>query len=157
MTAGETDRGRDIAAVAAAMVRHVLRAAPSLRLEVTSDRGGTWLHLTYPAPDGGTAAGPARPTHELTLIDSAAQTWGHFGDTRWQTLWAFVHAAASTDSAAPGPPEALWKHPACPTAHHRSRSELVIACPGWWKCPCGWRILADGSHVCLIRATPARR
>ena len=25
-------------------------------------------------------------------------------------------------------PRQLWKHPACPTAHHRSRGELVIAC-----------------------------
>jgi hypothetical protein len=41
---------------------------------------------------------------------------------------------------------------------HRSRGELVIAArAGLWECPSGWHILGDGSHVCPILATPARR
>ncbi len=97
MTVGEPGCDSDTAAVAAAMVRHVLPAAPSLRLEITSDDCGIWLHLTYPAPTAETAPNP--PAHELALIDSAARTWGHFGDSRWHTLWAVLPLPADTAKA----------------------------------------------------------
>ena len=105
MTRCDTGHGGQVAAVAAAMVRHVLPAAPSLRLEVTEDTcGGTWLHLTYPAPRAAPAPGPGPapgglpPAADLVLIDSAAHRWGHFGDSRWHTLWALLQTFSAKDA-----------------------------------------------------------
>ena len=90
MSTGDASRRGEVAAVAAAMVRHVLPAAPSLRLEITADDCGVWLHLTYPAPSAGSAPPPGSPASELNLINSAAQCWGHYGDTHWHTLWVLI-------------------------------------------------------------------
>jgi len=103
VTSGETGcaGGSQVATVAAAMMRHLLPAAPSLRLEVTRDDCGIWLHLTYPAPRSGRAAAPWGPAGELSLINSAAQRWGHYGDTHWHTLWALLPPQAGSAAADP--------------------------------------------------------
>lgn len=91
MTTSEIGYGSEIATVAAAMVRHVLPAASSLRLEVRADdRAGIWLHLTYPAPGPGSAPASRPAVGELSLINSAAQSWGHYGDAYWHTLWVLL-------------------------------------------------------------------
>ncbi len=56
MTTGETSRDSDIPTAATAIIRHVLPAAPILRLEITRDHNGVWLHLTYLAHSPGSAS-----------------------------------------------------------------------------------------------------
>jgi hypothetical protein len=87
--------------VAAAMLRHLLPGAPRLRLEITADDNGTWLHLTYPAARSWPASAAESIAGALTQIDSAAQHWGHHGDAHWHTLWALLSPPA--DPAPPGP------------------------------------------------------
>jgi len=99
VTTGHTSGDSDIAALAAAMVRHMLPAVPSLRLEVTRDHSGVWLHLTYPT-HGPAPASPSRSSAgDLPGIDSAALRWGHYGDSDWHTLWALLPAPADVASA----------------------------------------------------------
>jgi hypothetical protein len=90
------------AALAAAMVRHVLPAAGSLRLEMTTDECGTWLHLTYSPKDCDPRPSTAA-SESLTVVNSAALRWGHFGDSHCHTLWALLpsspHAAETGDDA----------------------------------------------------------
>jgi hypothetical protein len=89
---------QDAAALAAVMVRYVLPAAGSLRLEVTMDEDGTWLHLTYTAKESWQQTPPT--AHDgLTLVNSAAIRWGHFGDSHWHTLWALLPQQPRTGEA----------------------------------------------------------
>jgi len=121
------------------MVRHVLPAAPSLRLEVTEDTcGGIWLHLTYPAPGAGPVPGPCAASGgllsaaDLVLIDSTAHRWGHFGDTRWHTLWALVgpadSAAAADRSGRSGPGQQM--PPLLGAAPMLAGDDAIAADPG---------------------------
>lgn len=77
------------ATLAAAMVRHVLPAAGSLRLEIATDEHGTWLHLFYTPKEYKQEIPPTVPGG-LTLVNSMALRWGHFGDSHWHTLWALL-------------------------------------------------------------------
>jgi hypothetical protein len=43
----DTGNGHQALTVAA-MLHHLLPGAPYLRLEITADDNGIWLHLTYP-------------------------------------------------------------------------------------------------------------
>ncbi|HUK69265.1 MAG TPA: hypothetical protein VLW50_11020 [Streptosporangiaceae bacterium] len=90
MTTDEAGLSSEVATVASAMVRHVLPVTSSLRLEVTVEDCGVWLHLTYRVPGAGSVWAPGSPAGELSLINSAAQRWGHYGDTHWHTLWVLV-------------------------------------------------------------------
>ena len=97
MNTDELDYGGDVTAVAAAMVRHVLSlSAASLRLEITPDERGFWLHLTYPQAPCGAERASKSATSDLAMIDAVAECWGHYGDTHWRTLWALAAAPATT-------------------------------------------------------------
>jgi hypothetical protein len=102
-------RAHDAASLAAAMVRHVLPVAGSLRLEVTTDEYGTWLHLTYVPKECSHEGLPTAPG-DLTLVNSTALRWGCFGDGHWHTLWALLasppHAIQTGDDAADALPDA---------------------------------------------------
>lgn len=95
------------ATLAAAMVGHVLPAAGSLRLEVTTDEHGTWPHLSYTPKECRQETAPTAPGG-LAVVDSMALRWGHFGDSHWHTLWALLAPSADAHEAggdaAPPPP-----------------------------------------------------
>jgi len=94
--------GADVAKLVGALLRCVLPIAPRLRLEIVADGRGTWLSVTYPAADCGSAPGSWPPAGELAVIDSIAQRWGHCGDTRWKSFWALCFPPDAGAAAAPG-------------------------------------------------------
>ena len=90
MTGERVDHTEVVAAVAVAMLRYVLADKPSeLELRAVDCGRGLWLHLSYPAWEGGKVRTPGVAS-ELVRIDSLAVRWGHRADSELQTLWALL-------------------------------------------------------------------
>jgi hypothetical protein len=91
-TPGATGAGRELTDVAAAIFRVSLPyLAAGLYLRATHTQAGTLVQATHPldSPAALPAVTGQDTARDLLLIDALASRWGHSGDERTRTLWAF--------------------------------------------------------------------